>query len=375
MTFGVFISELNTEPVPRIPIRNLWLLMAYAADIDTPLYSSKVASQDFEDNVIDIIAELLAAEVKKMLNFGLTFGYEPISGELSRLRGKIDHLKTARFNSSSRGKIFCTYERFSNNTPENQLVRTSLHRIGKHVVDPKLKNSCKTLEVHLGSMGIDVFKHPRITLHVQNQSRNRRYSYLLSLAELAMNLDLLSERDGIENLMSPERKIEWIRKLFEKAMGGFYRHHLDGSLWRVESGKKRQWPKTNATPGLSAILPSMITDIEISNSKERKKIIVDTKFTSIVKDGYFRKSTLNSGHIYQLYTYLRTSEDTDAEYFDSSIGLLLYPSHGESLYEEAMIQNHKCVFATVDLFAEPREIRNELLNLFGRLHNSTSASL
>jgi 5-methylcytosine-specific restriction enzyme subunit McrC len=186
-------------------------------------------------------------------------------------------------------------------------------------------------------------------------------------------MDLVAEDLGEGNYLSPLKKDTWIYNLFEKAIGGFYRHHLINTDWKTETGRRHSWPFVDSTAGLSQILPKMITDIELTNHSIRNKIIIDTKFTKIVKPGRFRDFTLSSGHIYQLYTYLRTGEEEDTGRFDSSSGLLLYPAYGESFYEETFIQGHKCVFATVNLLAEPNEIRNELLNLLNRVSGDGSS--
>ena len=49
--------------------------------------------------------------------------------------------------------------------------------------------------------------------------------------------------------------------------------------------------------------------------------------------------------------------------WENATGLLLHPSVGESLNEAVVIQNHEIRFATVDLGAPAREIREQLLQI------------
>lgn len=357
----------NSKDFGSIPIRNIWLLMAYAANLNTDFSSKKTSTQSFEENLMDTVAELLCSETKKQLKYGLNLGYEPLTEELSRLRGKIDHLRTARSSSYLRGKIYCTYEKLNHNTLENQIVRISLHKVMKYVKSSQIRFTCKALDSHLGALGIDLFRGNLSSVVSREIDHRRKNSHLLSLAYLALRMDLVSEELGEGNYLSPLKKDAWIYNLFEKAIGGFYRHHLVNTGWIVETGRKHSWPLLESTARLSQILPNMITDIELTNPLIRKKVIIDTKFTKIVKPGRFRDLTLSSGHIYQLYTYLRTSEEMDSERFDSSSGLLLYPAYGENFYEETSLQGHKCVFATVNLLAGPNEIKSELLNIIKRI--------
>ena len=362
-----FETHLSPSEYPNIPIRNIWLLMAYAADLPKDFLSKKTATQDFEENLMDTVAELLCTETKRQLKFGLSVGYESVSEELSRLRGKVDHLRSASSNSFLRGKIFCNYEKLNYNTVENQIVRLSLYRISRYVENPDIAFTCRALNDHLSGLGVGLFSGNTGSYLLGEVDHRRRNSHLLALAILALRMDLVSEETGKGNYLSPNKQESWIRSLYEKAIGGFYRHHLVSTDWIVNTGCKHTFFRTDSSPGLSRILPNMKTDIEITNHSSKEKLIIDTKFTKIVKPGRFGDFRLSSSHIYQMYTYLRTGEEADFLHFDSINGLLLYPAYGQSLYEETLIQGHKFVFATVNLLAEPSEIKSQLLNLLDRI--------
>ncbi len=92
-----------------------------------------------------------------------------------------------------------------------------------------------------------------------------------------------------------------------------------------------------------------------------RRIVIDTKFTSIVTSGWFREETLRSGYIYQIYAYLRSQEGQGDALADHASGLLLHPSVGDDIDETVSIQGHRIRFATVDLTASTAEIRETLL--------------
>ena len=95
----------------------------------------------------------------------------------------------------------------------------------------------------------------------------------------------------------------------------------------------------------------------------RARIVIDTKFTSILKPGYYRPWTLDRNYIFQMYAYLRSQERySDPRSLDSS-GLLLHPSVGEDVDESAVIQGHGIRFATVNLAADSTAIRARLIAL------------
>ena len=107
----------------------------------------------------------------------------------------------------------------------------------------------------------------------------------------------------------------------------------------------------------------MQTDIVLDRPSPPARIVIDTKFTSITTHGYRRDETLRSGHLFQIYAYLRSQVGHGRSLDDRAEGLLLYPSVGADIDESVRIQDHRIRFATVDLTASPTEIRRRLLLL------------
>ena len=107
-------------------------------------------------------------------------------------------------------------------------------------------------------------------------------------------------------------------------------------------------------------MPVMKRDIVLERGNHR--IVIDTKFTSIVATGQYGKEKFKSGNIYQLYAYLR-SQEADDPLSQTSAGVLLYPSLGVDYDESATIQGHRIRFATVNLAADSRTIRDQLLRI------------
>ena len=115
--------------------------------------------------------------------------------------------------------------------------------------------------------------------------------------------------------------------------------------------------------GIAKILPAMRTDIVLDHPPSGQRIVIDTKFTSIVTSGWYREETLRSGYVYQIYAYLRSQVGRGDSLADHASGLLLHPSVGEEVDETVVIQGHSIRFATVDLTASAAEIRSRLLHL------------
>jgi 5-methylcytosine-specific restriction enzyme subunit McrC len=115
----------------------------------------------------------------------------------------------------------------------------------------------------------------------------------------------------------------------------------------------------------------MKTDIILNHTQSGRRIVIDTKFTSIVKPGQYREETLNSGYLYQIHTYLRSQERDSDPLSKTAEGLLLHPTIGKQVNESLVTHGHEIRFATVDLAANAKEIRSQLLKVIGVSEEST----
>jgi 5-methylcytosine-specific restriction enzyme subunit McrC len=186
---------------------------------------------------------------------------------------------------------------------------------------------------------------------------------MVSAAHLAFNLALPTEAAGAKHLSLPDREITWIRKLYEKGIAGFYDVVLSGKGWRVDASKTIGWLIENKSPGIDKILPSMRTDIILDHLGSGRRIVIDTKFNSVVTRGWYREETLRSGYVYQIYAYLRSQEGSGDPLSATASGLLLHPSVGGMVNEAVVIQGHEIRFATVDLGEDAKKIRSQLLEV------------
>ena len=350
--------------IGSIPVRNLWLLMLYASDLFRQLERKKVAVEEFPDDIPDLVAEMLAHLVERRLKRNLSFGYQAREAVLSRVRGHIDMLGTERRQLLSRGKIACRFEDLTVNTPRNRFVRAALDSIARVVSKPQLARRCRSLSCGLGRLGVSHEKPSRLESGADrfghHDSEDR---FMLAAAQLAFDLALPTEDCGDRSLLTPDRDIHWVRRLYEKAIGGFYDVVLTPNGWSVSAGKTLGWQIEQKTSGIDALLPSMRTDVILEHSVMRKRIVIDTKFTSILKPGWYREKTFNSNYMYQLYAYLRSQERQADQLAKNASGMLLHPAVGGCVDESVVIQGHAIRFATVDLGATTAEIRNQLLKL------------
>lgn len=360
------LSDVSTAPgrVGEIPVRNIWLLMLYASDLFRQLDNHQRAkAEENPDDIPDLIGEILAHAVEYRLRRNLSFGYRSRAADLSRVRGRINLLRTERKRLLDRAKVACRFEELTIDTPRNRYVRAALDRVARAVRTPALGGRCRTLATTLARLGVSGDQPSRRDVSVGTFGRldadDRR---MVTAAHLAFDLALPTEIIGALHLSSPEREKEWFRRLFEKAIAGFYDVVLAGSDWRVHAGKRLNWHVDSLTPGINQILPSMLTDMILDNVGSGRRIVIDTKFNTILTGGRYR-DTIRSQYLYQIYAYVMTQRSKDDPLSEDAEGLLLHPAVDKMVDESVVIQGHRFRFATVDLGAGAPVIRRQLLGL------------
>ncbi|BCK64811.1 hypothetical protein KAM330_38000 [Aeromonas hydrophila] len=350
--------------IGSIPVRNLWLLMLYASDLFRDIEKAKVAVEDNPDDIPDLVAEILCRRVERRIRRNLSYGYQSREAVLGRVRGRIDQLNTERRRLLDRGKVACRFDELTIDTTRNRFVRAALEEISKVVRRRSLAHRCRSLAASLKRMGVIGERPNRSEVSMDRFGRlDADDKPMLAAAHLAFNIALPTEATGAKQLSLPDREITWIRKLYEKGIAGFYDVVLSKRGWRVDAGKTMGWQIERKTLGIDKILPSMRTDIILDHSDAGRRIVIDTKFNSVVKRGWYREETLRSGYLYQIYAYLRSQEGKGDPLAENASGLLLHPSVDYMVNEAVVIQNHEIRFATVDLGSSAREIREQLLQV------------
>lgn len=357
-------SALADGYIGRIPVRNLWLLMLYASDLFRTRGIGNVGLEDCPDDLPDLVAEILAHAVEVRQRRRLSLGYRSRDAVINRVRGRIDVLTTERHQLLDRGLVACRFDELTIDTPRNRFVRAALESIARIVRRRDIAHRCRSLASDMKAMGVSGNAPTRAQMSTDRFGRNDADDrFMLAAAKLAFDLALPTEQSGANVLSLPDRESTWARRLFERAVGGFYSVVLSPQGWKVHRGTTLGWQIDQKTAGIDNILPAMRTDVVLDHPSTGRRIVIDTKFTSIVTNGWYRDESLRSGYVYQIYAYLRSQVGRGDALADHASGLLLHPAIGQEVDETVVIQGQAIRFATVDLAASPAEIRSQLLQL------------
>ncbi|MGY6404624.1 5-methylcytosine-specific restriction endonuclease system specificity protein McrC [Vibrio parahaemolyticus] len=364
----------NTRRIGQIPMRNIWLLMLYASDLYRYLGSNKIDVEDNPEQIANLVAEVLCHLVEERLVRNLSHGYSRKEAEVSRVRGRINVLATERHRLLDKGKICCRFDELTIDTPRNRYVLAALERLPKIGIKSSLANRCGSLALKLSSLGVSKVKPSGYSYQTERFGRHDVSDQkMVAAAELAFSLALPTESEGVFHLATPDKEIRWLRKLFEKAVAGFYSVALDKREWVVAPSKQFNWQVSDKSAGIDEILPSMVTDIIIDQRLRNERLIIDTKFNSLTKKGWYRNETLRSGYLYQMYAYLRSQENERNLRSLTSCGMLLHPAVDDEVAEMVKIQGHAIWFCTVNLGDSALSIRKRLLFLIDKAFSCGSS--
>lgn len=353
ITDGHFLASRH------VPIRNIWLLMLWASDLFQSPALSKYGHEEVPDDLPDLIAEVLVAAAERRLRTWLTKGYRPRSEALCRVRGRIDYLTTESRLLLRRGKVQCVFEEQTVDIPRYRLVRVALQSIVLVVKSPDIRRRCREYDARLAHAGVSAIRPSTADLaRVQLGRNDLQDKALIDAATLALDMVLPAQDAGTRSYTKVERHEHWVRRLFEKAVGGLYKVALPRDGWTVSTGKKLQWHQSDASPGMETIMPEMVTDIVVEN--QTRRVVIDTKFTAMLTSSRYKEEVLKSGYIYQIYAYLRTQEGRDNR---ASEGVLLHPGLIDFGPKHIILQGHRISFASVDLTGRSSRIRQQLLEV------------
>lgn len=346
----------------QIPLRNIWLLFLYAADLVHFKDQWKVTAESASD-LPELIARLLVHVVENRLRRNLSRGYMPRHSVLPRVRGRIDVLQTVTGQLLERGRIACNFEEHTMHTPRNRLVRAALDYLARCVEDAEVAHACRSLSQTFGRLGVGAGKPSRAEMATDQIGRNEVADLLMvNLARMTFETLIPSQEAGLAQAHKADATAQLVRRLFEKAVANALRIELEPQGWQVYAGRRLAWPTTADSGNVLPYLPGMQTDIELTHPLQKRKVVIDTKFTHIFAATQYRDEVLKSGYLYQLYTYLRTQEQPLLDGRWQSEGMLLHPQVGGCFDEHIDLQGHRLRFKTIDLTGDAQDFEIQLRN-------------
>lgn len=337
-----------------IPIRNIYYMLSYAF---SELRGTDYRYMDVEnlDTMKDLCACILTRAVSLQLKRGLIREYVTEEDELMSPKGKIDITASITSGVIQKHRLVCAYDEFSENSIRNRIVKKTLSVL----LDSDVKQEYRTEIRKLIRFFADV---ESIDPHTINWSmaydrNNQSYRFMMAICKLVLKDLLMTQSDGSFRMMDllDERAQHAI---YEKFILEYYAKEwprLHASSSRIKWGLD-----DDETPGM---LPSMLSDIMLHDG--HSWFIIDAKFYNKNLQNNQGRSTLISGNLYQIISYVQNKKFELAKTgkpFDV-VGMLLYARTQDTLQPDSFDKNilgNRMMTKTLNLDLPPLEIAKQL---------------
>jgi len=363
MTNPLQITEpFSSSAATGIPIKNLWYMLLYAWEKSAFLSRWKVEVEE-APSFDALLATILCKLLEQRLRIGLGRSYANEAKTLRGVRGRVDFTESLKRLTFENGQAHCRYQTYTHNVPKNQMIRSTMaklvqmgffgtNRSKSDEIKGELRRLVRTLD------GIDFCEPTQDLIRRQALGRNDMdYQVMLNICSLMLLGGMPTEKDGHHSLPRIDRERITLYQIFERFVANFYKISLRG--WEVRPGRILDW---NAQKS-STFMPSMKVDILLTDAASGHRIVLDTKFTAgSLISGQWGSPIFASGHVYQIYTYLRSQEHLSESDRHAS-GILLYPTAGINLDESVKVQGHMIHFKTLDLSLPWQKIESRLLSI------------
>lgn len=344
-----------------IPLRNLWHMLLYAWRLPAYLRRWDAAAEKAPD-LPALLATILADLLEQRLRVGLGRDYRTEKGELRGVRGRIDFDESLRLLSFQNGRACCRFPVFSPDAPKNRMIRATVDRLARLGILGVDRSRGETLRARLRGLarvldGVALTPPDTALIRRQPLARGEEdYRLMLALCDLLWRTAMPAEETGHAPGLGLDRDSVTLHEIYERFVANFYKLRLADN-WSIAAQPTLTWAGDRASP----LMPVMRPDLVLTDTQGGRRVVIDTKFTgtSLVRNQY-GSERFASGHIYQLYAYLRSQEGRGPLH-RAAEGVLLYPEVGRSLDEAVELDGHRLLFQTVDLALPWRRIEERLL--------------
>ena len=338
------------EHLFKVPIRNLFCMLSYIHELPELVESMNELDEDII--TYDFIANRFLQEVDRIKHRGVLKSYVSQVEPTSRLGGKVMMNESIPYFIARKPVVVCEKDDYSSNIAENQLMKSTLRAIAnnRYVREETRKKSFMILEYfpEVSTLPLTAGAFNRI----QFSRDNAYYKRMIHIAKMLHELTLLSHKQGSWSLFTAKMDDKAINHLFEKFLFHFYR--LEQKEFKVTS-ERFQWKLT----GNQSFLPTMVTDISLTNRNGQEKIIMDAKFYKHIFQEHFGKESFHSHNLYQLFTYLmHQPKELKVR------GILIYPKNGKDVQESFVWDERMSIeVMTLNLDSSWKEIYARLMSV------------
>lgn len=340
-----------------IPVQNIYFLLCYAWNHLQEAKFAEVRSEGC-DKIWDLLAKVLIRSTQQLVKRGLHRNYIPECERRVRPKGKVLFSAEIRHPSFSTPAKTCEFDDLNPDVLPNQIIAATFRILARHpdlTADNRigLRHASAPFS-NFAPLALREAHFHRLLLN----SNMRHYRFTLNVCELICQQSLPTESSGRTRFRDFDRDEAIMGALFERFVRSFYAK--EQSTFRV-SAKQVRWdvdPSESSKGGLD-LLPTMNTDICLESKEE--KLVIDCKFYQEAFQYPHNTQKFISGHLYQLFSYLKNQSSVQG--WERVSGMLLYPTVDQAIDEVVSIQGHQIRVNSIDLGQSWEQIARDLHSL------------
>lgn len=326
-----------------IRIQNIYYMLAYAFQVLHEQGYKDVATEDF-GNTAELLSAILCRGVSVQIKRGLCRQYITNEEPLGSPRGKIEISESIKTQAIRKKQLVCAYDEFSVDAYTNRIIKTTIELLLRASISKARKKELRKLLIFFD--GVSVLDIHNINWDIQYDRNNQTYRMIIEVCYLVVTGLLQTSADGSTRIMDYADD-QTMAKLYEKfILGYFQREHPDIKAYSPQIA----W---QVTDGYRTLLPTMQSDIVITNKKTKKTLIIDAKYYShnMQMKAPYMTQTLHSGNLYQIFTYVK---NWNAAPDETISGMLLYARTDDAIQpdNDYQMSGNQISVKTLDLNCE-----------------------
>ena len=341
-----------------IRVQNVYYMLAYAFQVLHEQGYKNVATEEF-DNVAELLAAILCRGVSVQIKRGLIRQYISREEALASSRGKLEIGESIKTQVIRKKQLVCNYDEFSVDAYPNRIIKTTMELLLRGSISKARKKEIRKLMIFFD--GISILDIHSINWDIQYDRNNQTYRMLIAVCRFVIKGLLQTTADGSTKIMDYADDQTMV-KLYEKFILGYYqREHPELKAYSPQIA----W---QVTDGYRTLLPTMQSDIVITNKAAKKTLIIDAKYYThnMQMKAPYMTQTLHSGNLYQIFTYVKNWSAAPDEVVS---GMLLYAGTDDAIQpnNDYQMSGNQISVKTLDMDCDFSKIAAQLDSIADRI--------
>lgn len=341
-----------------IRVQNVYYMLAYAFQVLHEQGYKNVATEEF-DNVAELLSAILCRGVSVQIKRGLIRQYISREEALASLRGKLEIGESIKTQVIRKKQLVCNYDEFSVDAYPNRIIKTTMDLLLRGSISKARKKEIRKLMIFFD--GISILDIHSINWDIQYDRNNQTYRMLIAVCRFVIKGLLQTTADGSTKIMDYADD-QTMAKLYEKFILGYYqREHPELKAYSPQIA----W---QVTDGYRTLLPTMQSDIVITNKAAKKTLIIDAKYYThnMQMKAPYMTQTLHSGNLYQIFTYVKNWSAAPDEVVS---GMLLYAGTDDAIQpnNDYQMSGNQISVKTLDMDCDFSKIAAQLDSIADRI--------